>query len=175
MNQAVTLLNEPHNAWIHIFPEARVYQAPNLPMRYFKIGVSKLLLEPEKTPIVIPMFHSGMETVMREEQIPPQFIPSIDKNLRIRFGDPIPEEIIQGLRDKWKLYQSKAENGRMRMGEMALRMEATLMVRDAVNRVRSDMGFPPEPPNSNDPSSFPPQVVPPRRDVEGWFTRARKE
>lgn len=168
MNHAVTLLNQPHNAWVHIFPEGRVYQAPDLPMRFYKMGVSKLILEPEKAPIIIPMFHSGMEQVMREYKVPPQFIPSIRKDLRIRFGEPISPDILEGLREKWKQHPRKNDL-------RALRMETTEIVRDAVNKVRSDMGFPPEPHNSNDPKSFPPITAPARKDVEGWFSRARKE
>jgi monolysocardiolipin acyltransferase len=167
MQHAVTLLNQPYNSWVHIFPEARVYQAPDLPMRYWKNGVSKLILEPEKAPIVIPMFHSGMETVMREYKVPPQFIPSIRKDLRVRFGDPIPSDVIETLREKWR--------SRPKTDGQALQIKTTETVRDAVNKVRSDMGFPPEPPNSNDAKTFPPITAPARKDVEGWFTRARKE
>src|SRR5271167_2292030 len=101
MNQAITLLNQPYNSWIHIFPEARVYQAPDLPMRFFKMGISKLILEPETPPIVIPMFHSGMETVMKEYQVPPQFLPSMGKDIHVRFGDPIPTQVLERLREKW--------------------------------------------------------------------------
>jgi monolysocardiolipin acyltransferase len=170
MNHAVTLLNQPYNSWIHIFPEARVYQAPDLPMRFFKMGISKLILEPETPPIVIPMFHSGMETIMKEYQVPPQFLPSIGKDIHIRFGDPISTHVLEGLRKKWGKVKEHPTKGDLR----ALRIETTEIVRDAVNQVRASMGFPPEPPNSNDPKAFPSITTPLRKDVKGWFNRLRK-
>ena len=171
MNHAVTLLNQPYSSWIHIFPEARVYQAPDLPMRFFKMGISKLILEPEKAPYIIPMFHSGMETVMREYKIPPQFFPSIGRDIHIRFGDPIAFEILDKLRERWEHVKEHPKHRDLR----ALRIETAETVRDAVNQVRSSMGFPPEPPNSNDPKSFPPITVPVRKDVKGWFSWFRRQ
>ena len=167
MNHAVTLLNEPYNAWIHIFPEARIYQAPDLAMRFYKMGVSKLILEPHRTPIVIPMFHSGMETVMKEYRNPPQFLPSIGKSIHVRFGEPIPLETLERLRERW----SGVKEHPTKRGLRSLRIETVETVRDAVNQVRSTMGFPPEPPHSNDPRSFPPIIGPPRKDVKGWLKR----
>jgi monolysocardiolipin acyltransferase len=171
MSHAVTLLNPPYNSWVHVFPEARVYQAPNLPMRFFKMGISKLILEPEITPIVIPMFHSGMETVMREYKVPPQFFPSTGKDIHLRFGEPIPFETLNRLREKWVNVKEHPTKGELR----ALRIETAETVRDAVNLVRSSMGFPPEPPNSNNPKSFPPVSTPARKNVKGWFHKLRKD
>jgi monolysocardiolipin acyltransferase len=141
-------------------------------MRFFKMGISKLILEPQKAPIIIPMFHSGMETVMREEQVPPQFIPSIGRDIHIRFGDPIPFEILDKLRRRW----GEVKEHPTKSGVRTLRIETAETVRDAVNQVRASMGYPPEPPNSNDPKSFPPVIIPPpRKDVRGWFKRIWKD
>ena len=170
MNHTIALLNPPHDSWVHIFPEARIYQAPELPMRFFKMGVSKLILEPEKAPYVIPMFHSGMETVMVEERIPPQFLPSIGKDIHIRFGEPIPFDVLENLRARWHEAREHPTKSEVRH----LRIETAELVRAAVNDVRSSMGFPPEPPNSNDPKSFPPITTPPRKDIKGWLTRLRE-
>jgi monolysocardiolipin acyltransferase len=139
-------------------------------MRFFKLGISKLILEPEKTPIVIPMFHSGMETVMREQKIPPQRFPSTGKNIHVRFGEPISTDVLDRLRKKWGQIKEHPTKGDLR----ALRIETAEIVRDAVNHVRSGMGFPPEPPNSNDPKTFPVIFTPPQKDVKGWFSRLRK-
>jgi monolysocardiolipin acyltransferase len=171
MNHAVTLLNQPHNSWVHVFPEARVYQAEDLPMRFFKMGISKLILEPEKAPIVIPMFHSGMETVMLEHRVSPQLFPSIGKEIHVRFGDPMPFEVLDKFRERWEKVKEHPTKGDLR----ALRIETAETVRDAVNQVRSTMGFPPEPPNSNEPKSFPAITSPPRKGLKGWFTRIRKD
>jgi monolysocardiolipin acyltransferase len=169
MNHAVTLLNKPYNSWIHIFPEARIYQAPNLPMRFFKMGISKLILEPEKAPIIIPMFHSGLEKVMREHKIPPQFFPSTGQDIQLRFGEPIPSDIVEKLRQRWQNVKEHPTKRELR----ALRIETAELIRDAVNDVRASMGYPAEPPNSNDPKSFPPITTPPRKDVKGWLDRIR--
>jgi monolysocardiolipin acyltransferase len=136
-------------------------------MRFFKMGVSKLILEPEVPPIVIPMFHSGMESVMREHKNPPQFFPSTGQDIHLRFGEPIPVETIERLREKWKHVREHPHKSEVRQ----LRIETAETVREAVNRVRESMGFPPEPPGSNDPKSFPPITTPPRKDVKGWFSR----
>ena len=114
MNYAVTLLNDPYNSWVHIFPEGRVYQAEDLSMRFFKMGISKLILEPEKAPIVIPMFHSGMETVMREDRLPPQFFPSMGREIHIRFGDPIPFKVLDKFRERWEKVKEHPTKGDLR-------------------------------------------------------------
>jgi monolysocardiolipin acyltransferase len=171
MNHAVSLLDPPYNSWIHIFPEARIYQAPNLPMRFYKMGLSKLILEPEKAPFVIPMFHSGMETVMRELRIPPQFLPSTGKDIHVRFGEPIPFDILERLRERWHEVKEHPTKSEVRH----LRIDTAELVRAAVNEVRASMGFPPEPPNSNDPKSFSPITTPPRKDLKGWLDRLRQK
>ncbi|KAJ2721006.1 Lyso-phosphatidylcholine acyltransferase [Coemansia sp. Benny D115] len=50
------------NKWLHVFPEGRVNQT-NQFLR-FKWGVGRLIMESERTPIVIPMYFRGMREVM---------------------------------------------------------------------------------------------------------------
>ncbi|KAJ1795718.1 Lyso-phosphatidylcholine acyltransferase, partial [Coemansia sp. RSA 2399] len=50
------------NKWVHVFPEARVNQESEL-LR-FKWGVSRMIMESERIPIVIPMYLSGMSKVL---------------------------------------------------------------------------------------------------------------
>lgn len=45
------------NGWIHIFPEARVNQSDA--MIRFKWGVGRIVMESERCPIVIPVWHNG--------------------------------------------------------------------------------------------------------------------
>ena len=170
MNHAVRLLSAPYHAWIHIFPEARVYQAPNLPMRFFKMGVSKLILESDRTPLVIPMFHSGMQNVMVEGKVPPQFFPSIGQEIRIKFGEPMDLTALRGFRERWDKVKIHPTKGDVR----TLRIETAEMVREAVNRVRTSMGFPPEPPGSNDPKSFPHDRPPALRKHGRWLWWTRR-
>ncbi|KAI7860353.1 acyltransferase-domain-containing protein [Circinella umbellata] len=45
------------NGWIHIFPEARVNQTTS--MIRFKWGVGRIIMESDRCPIVIPVWHNG--------------------------------------------------------------------------------------------------------------------
>jgi len=56
----VDLLNR--GRWVHIFPEGKV-NAEQKPMR-FKWGVGRLVSEARVTPIVLPMWHCGMDRVL---------------------------------------------------------------------------------------------------------------
>ncbi|KAI8320224.1 Phospholipid/glycerol acyltransferase, partial [Martensiomyces pterosporus] len=57
---ALRKMNE--NRWVHVFPEGKVNQGQQL-IR-FKWGVGRLIMESERTPIVVPMFHDGLKEVM---------------------------------------------------------------------------------------------------------------
>ncbi|KAJ2784427.1 Lyso-phosphatidylcholine acyltransferase [Coemansia javaensis] len=74
--------------WVHVFPEARVNQGPAL-LR-FKWGVGRLIMEAERTPVVIPMFFRGTRATMPLGQrvLVPRPRP-LAGELRIRVGDPI--------------------------------------------------------------------------------------
>ncbi|KAJ2522000.1 Lyso-phosphatidylcholine acyltransferase [Coemansia sp. RSA 2049] len=83
---ALRRLNE--NKWVHVFPEGRVNQDPEL-LR-FKWGVSRMIMESDRTPIVIPMYFSGMSSVLPLGQ--PSPIPRLNpfkNNLYVKAGDPI--------------------------------------------------------------------------------------
>lgn len=108
---------------------------------------------------------------MVEQRIPPQFFPSTGQDIRVKFGDPIPVEVIDKLRERWGQVKQHPSHRELRM----LRIETAETVREAVNAVRTSMGFPAEPHGSNDPKSFPPPTVPPRKDVKGWFKRFWKD
>lgn len=79
--------------------------------------------------------------------------------------------VLERLRHKWEKVKEHPTKGDLR----GLRIETTEIVREAVNQVRSSMGFGPEPPDSNDPKSFPPITAPARKDIKGWFTRLRND
>ncbi|KAI5780173.1 hypothetical protein DFH27DRAFT_657189 [Peziza echinospora] len=111
--RALELLTDPVSPqWIHVFPEGRIHQHPELQMRYFKWGVSRLLLEPPPPPLppspslpsgvgagkegtdagsnggitLIPMWIQGFEHIMHESRTFPRFVPRLFafENFRIR-------------------------------------------------------------------------------------------
>lgn len=155
-------------SWIHIFPEGRVHQHPNKTLRYFKWGVSRLILESEPLPEIVPIFIDGNQDIMHESRRFPRFLPRAGKNVRIAFGESIDGERIFGdLRARWqKLVQLQKEalkrkglDDHMEMGELteglkyykeavALREEVTTRVRQEVLKVRRSLGYPDEDPKN---------------------------
>jgi len=91
------------HSWVHIFPEGRVHQHPNKSLRYFKWGISRLILESEPLPEIIPIFIDGNQQVMHESRGWPRFIPRAGKKIRIAFGESVDGERIFGdLRERWQ-------------------------------------------------------------------------
>jgi monolysocardiolipin acyltransferase len=157
------------HSWIHIFPEGRVHQHPKKSLRYFKWGISRLILESEPMPEIIPMFIDGNQQVMHESREFPRFIPRVGKNIRIAFGDPVDGEKVFGeLRQRWqKLVRLQKEalvkkglvgkDWELQMGELteglrfgteaeALRKEVTMRIRAEVLKVRRSLGYSDEDP-----------------------------
>lgn len=75
---------EKYGDWVHLYPEGRIYQdngylpkdkdgcwitgsgrksPPNRHLGPLKWGVGRLILESPVTPIIIPIYHKGMENV----------------------------------------------------------------------------------------------------------------
>ncbi|KAI5693433.1 hypothetical protein M8J75_016389 [Diaphorina citri] len=70
--------------WVHIFPEGKV----NMDQTYlrFKWGIARMILESPVIPMVVPIWHLGMETVLPNE--PPYYLRR-GKTLTFHVGDPI--------------------------------------------------------------------------------------
>jgi monolysocardiolipin acyltransferase len=153
------------HSWVHIFPEGKVHQQEDRTMRYFKWGVSRLILESEPCPDVVPMWIEGPQEVMHESREFPRFLPRPLRNVSITFGDKLDVEKVFGdLRERWKrLHQRELEGGSegpLEMGVLThalkyaeeaveLRKECTLRVRNAVLRVRRQRGWPDEDPKAS--------------------------
>jgi len=154
------------HSWIHIFPEGRVHQHPKKSLRYFKWGISRLILESEPMPEIVPIFIDGNQDVMHESRGFPRGVPRAGKKIRIAFGESVDGERIFGdLRVRWqklvKLQKEalikKGETPDWDMGELteglkygseavALRQEVTNLVRMEVLKVRRSLGYPDEDP-----------------------------
>jgi monolysocardiolipin acyltransferase len=99
----------PLHAQVHIFPEGRIKQEDLHNLRRFKWGISRMLMECERLPLIVPVWikgtffyilhstalvsesleASGFEQVMDEPRVWPNFAPRLNKDVTILFGDPI--------------------------------------------------------------------------------------
>ncbi len=52
--------------WIHLFPEGYVNVSTSTKLRRFKWGISRMLLEAEKLPTVVPIWITGFDQLMPE-------------------------------------------------------------------------------------------------------------
>ncbi|RPB02153.1 hypothetical protein L873DRAFT_1802602 [Choiromyces venosus 120613-1] len=148
INASISLLSHPHHAWVHIFPEGRVHQKRNYQMRYFRWGVSRLLLEADVAPLVVPVFITGLDEVMHEARGWPRFLPSVGKKVKVCFGEPVDAARWEGLRREWKEVVKEAAGDMqvLKDGDKAveLRIRTAWEVRMAVSELRKRLGFPEE-------------------------------
>lgn len=155
-------LNRRHS-WVHIFPEGMIHQHEERTMRYFKWGVSRLILESDPLPDIVPMWIEGPDLVMHETRTFPRFLPRPFKNVSITFGDKLDGEKVFGdLRARWQAMRARAEaksgehlevgvlNDTLKYSDeaVALRKECTTRVRQAVLDVRRTRGHPDEDPKA---------------------------
>jgi len=89
VNQAcIKLCHEKLNigGWVHLFVEGKV----NIDHRLIrpKWGAAKLLQDAKRTPIVLPMWHIGMDELLPNKK-PWRHIPQIGSKVTLVVGDPI--------------------------------------------------------------------------------------
>ncbi|GAA5834901.1 hypothetical protein JCM11251_002057 [Rhodosporidiobolus azoricus] len=142
IDQSTKKLDE--GQWVHIFPEGRIKQETLHELRRFKWGVSRMLMECEKMPLIIPIWIKGFEQVMDEPRVWPNYLPNRGKDVTILFGSPMNpsvEPLVARYRERyptpWRpstyersvdqdLEEEPDEIGRMR-SEMAEVMRQELM------------------------------------------------
>ncbi|KAJ8113778.1 hypothetical protein OPT61_g4175 [Boeremia exigua] len=151
------------HAWVHIFPEGMIHQSEQRIMRYFKWGVSRLVLESDPMPDVVPIFIEGFDKIMNEERTFPRFIPRPFQNVRVTFGEKLNmEEVFGDLRARWKQLRAEEErrSGTLEVGilnealkhsdeAVKIRIECTDRIRKAVLDVRRQRGYSDEDPKNN--------------------------
>ncbi|ODQ63213.1 hypothetical protein NADFUDRAFT_4515, partial [Nadsonia fulvescens var. elongata DSM 6958] len=154
--------------WIHVFPEGYVNQM--LPphensMRYFHWGVGRLIAEPSRPPIVVPMFAHGYEKAMSELRSgTSKYLPqNLGSKIEISIGKPICQDKINSYRQEWvklvhndpnedtKTFDEISE--RLRSGSEACQLRARIAaeLREALAELRTNLGFRPEDPRLKDP------------------------
>ncbi|SPC63608.1 related to TAZ1 - Lyso-phosphatidylcholine acyltransferase [Ustilago sp. UG-2017b] len=80
-------------SWVHLFPEAYVNISTSTRLRRFKWGISRMLLEAEKLPVVVPIWIAGFDRMMPEPREKPKWLPRFGNHVTINFGEPISEEL----------------------------------------------------------------------------------
>lgn len=104
VDYAIHILNQ--GAWVHMYPEAKVNQAQK--MIRFKWGIGRMVMDMEHEPIVIPIWHQGMELTK------PLYDPTIylNKPIVLVFGKPIDyHDIIT----RWKQGELTREEARIQL------------------------------------------------------------
>lgn len=156
-------------SWFHVFPEGFVLQLkePNQnSMRYFKWGVSRLILESTRAPVVLPIFGYGFEKIAPEDKDlgSLRWLPqNLGADIQITFGDPVPDEQIYEYRKKWRdlckqypnLQKPEDLSPELKDGPAAqlLRSELAAFLRHNVLQIRDSMGrFPAEDPKFTSPA-----------------------
>ncbi|PNS16116.1 hypothetical protein CAC42_4517 [Sphaceloma murrayae] len=155
------------HAWVHVFPEGKIHQHPEMTMRYFKWGVSRMLLEAEPCPDLVPMWIEGFDQIMHESREFPRFVPRAGKQVSVTFGQRVDTERVFGdLRERWRRLRESVKQIRgdetveelgvlrddeLRVGDEAvkLREECTLRVRQEVLKLRVARGLPAEDPKAS--------------------------
>jgi len=149
-------------SWIHVFPEAfvlQLYPPHSNSMRYFKWGITRLILESTRQPIIVPIFSTGFEKIAPETSadgsILERFLPSnFGSEIKITIGDPIDDEIILKYRKEWlNLVQNHLDsnnlndlNDELKNGEKAQKLRSLLAseLRNSISNIRHSIGFPQE-------------------------------
>lgn len=135
------------NAWVHVFPEACCHQSADSSLRYFKWGVSRLILESDPAPEFVPMFVHGTQDIMPEDRSFPRFLPRIGNRIRIAIGKPADSEVLFGAyRQRWRQLAEKKNTEELQHGPEAvqLRVELAKAVRDEILKMRATLGLPNE-------------------------------
>ena len=141
-------------------------------MLYFKWGISRLILEADICPDVVPFWIEGIEQVMHESRGNPRWLPRWGKDISVTFGDRADVEAEFGdVRRRWKKLvqddsrqrlknmEASEDEERLDFGVLSeglkygreaveLRKETTMIVRKLVLELRKQRGLPDEDPKA---------------------------
>jgi len=136
-------------SWCHIFAEGRVWQSwrfdPDLQhLGKFKFGVGKLVAHSNKSPIVIPIYHKGMDEIVPEKPLtgkarakrasfPLTIVPKMGKNIEMHIGEPL--DFSQELKDFHTKHPGVLDNWNSTAETLDLYMSITARIREAVTEL----------------------------------------
>lgn len=152
MDAAVTLMDRQR--WVHVFPEGFVHQ-PEAPhehtLKFFRWGVSRLVLEPNKAPIVVPMYSHGLENVFPEHLARRLLGYGTHLPLQCNIGPPINAEVVNQWRQKWQDHAAAYPRDGPVPSELiqetsSIRCEVALGLRAAILDIKRDLKHPDEDP-----------------------------
>lgn len=165
LDAAICLLNQ--GQWMHIFPEGFVHQ-PLPPyefsLKYFKWGISRMILEPEKPPIVIPMFGWGLQKIFPED-LPPKLLGyGFRKGLRYAIGTPLDERAVRSFRERWRNATNEYDldgyiSEEVQNKTALLRSEVASFSRQGLIDLKKSIGFDNEDPRFGDHSFWEDQQI----------------
>lgn len=139
-----------HLSWVHVFPEGCVHQSPTTSLRYFKWGISRLILESTPTPAFLPIFIDGTQNLMPEDRGFPRFLPRVRKRIRVVFGEEVDvREVFGDQIDRWNeiKHRVQGEPGKdvdvqAWKEAVGIRIEVARRAREEVLKVRRGLGYP---------------------------------
>lgn len=139
-----------HLSWVHVFPEGCVHQHPASSLRYFKWGISRLILESTPTPAFLPIFIDGTQHVMPEDRTFPRFLPRIRKRIRVVFGEEVDvREVFGDQIDRWNEIKHRVQGEPGKDADLdawkeavGIRIEVARRAREEVLKVRRGLGYP---------------------------------
>lgn len=133
------------HAWVHVFPEACCHQSAAGTLRYFKWGISRLILESEPAPDFIPMFVHGTQHIVPEDRGWPRWAPRVGNRIRVNIGERTNVDQLFGQqRAEWKRLVKKHGETADVPEVRQLRIAVAKTVRDEVTKLREEMGLPPD-------------------------------
>uniref|UniRef100_A0A182JW52 Tafazzin n=1 Tax=Anopheles christyi TaxID=43041 RepID=A0A182JW52_9DIPT len=114
--------------WVHVFPEGKVNMTKE-DLR-FKWGVGRIIYETPDPPIIIPIWHIGMDDVLPNE--PPYYI-RMGKKLTYNFGNPID---LSALMERLRSSPVSEEEARKQITDRI--QEEMMLLKQQTERLHSD-------------------------------------
>lgn len=156
-------------SWVHVYPEGFVLQLHppySNSMRYFKWGITRMILETTVPPVILPIFSTGFEKIASEDETKTSWrdlFKSFGSEINVTMGDPLDDKLIDEFRAEWNAlcekYTDKDKpndlSDELKYGKEAqeLRSRLAAVLREHVANIRHEKrSLPEEDPRFKSPS-----------------------